>query len=217
MTPRPPISPSSQPGRKTGLTNAQRRSNALANPGPRRAPPPTGLLTGLDSSDDDTNPARGRKTLAKVTHQVQKPKPAAAAKNDIPVPSLLQPSAFSKVSSSSELPSKGSKSLLKKYGVEPTDRGDYFTRQGNSSRQSSDQTSDSWLQPSSPQDVGMPRKSSNGAAIRTRSTLDHLLSNTDDHSSHDLLGHIGRGAPAKRQEMNSSRQKVSVTQSQARG
>ncbi|WAR01253.1 TRAD1-like protein [Mya arenaria] len=209
VTPMPPKSPTGQPRRKTGMYNAQRLTSEFPNLRNRGPPPPTSLLTHTDSSDDDTNPIQRRQVT--VTHKVQRPKPAVArngAKGN-----ASNPLSSISTNSSTISPSQEIRTVLKKYGVESTDRGDYYTRQGSSSRQSNDATSDSWLQPSSKSTEASRKPVQVGS--RTRRTLDNLLSDPNDRSSHDLLGHIG--AASRKNDVNSTRQNVTVSKTNTRG
>lgn len=192
MTPRPDTPPDEQrpkPKKKNSFTNAQRLAADFPNLNSKRHQPPPTLFNSHLDSDDDNIPDQNRNS-----HQVQKPKPATNGSYKTNVTS----------------PAREIRTTLKKYGVETPDRGDYYTRQGNSSRQSNDSTSDSWLEPCS-----RVQKKYSGSSVRTRSTLHNLLN--DDETSHNVLGHIGSAQTRKRETNPLTRQKVSVNPSNTRG
>lgn len=200
MTPRPP-SPHNQPKRKTRSTENSRFTSEFPNLATRSNKPPSVSAIQLDSSDDDTRPVP-KPVRSSVVHKVQKPKP-----------SVMRNGAYQRsvVDHSPSVSTEGIRTTLKKYGVETPDKGDYYTRQGTQSRHSKenrDVNADSWLQPTS------SRRSSN--SDRTRSTLDNLLNDVDDTSSHDLLAHLGVGQD-RRREVNKTRQNATVTKASSRG
>lgn len=200
VTPRPP-SPRSQPKRKTRNLEPTRLTSEFPNLATRK--PPTSHHGYIDSDEDDTRPLpRPRRTGSTgLTHQVQKPKPSVVRNGSSSTNSRQTVNKNSTPTS----PSQETRARLRKYGVETTDRGDYFTRQGTQSRQNSDLSTDSWLQASS-------RKASN--SDRTRSTLDNLLGDSDDTATHDLLAHIGND---RRKDVNKTRQNVAVKKSTPKG
>ncbi|XP_045171448.2 TRAF-type zinc finger domain-containing protein 1-like [Mercenaria mercenaria] len=196
MTPRPDTPPDERrpkPKKKNSLTSAQRLAADFPNLNSKRHQPPPTLFRSHIDSDDDGAPGVNRN--ASGAHRVQKPKPAVNGAYKTNVTS----------------PAREIRSTLKKYGVESTDRGDYYTGRGSVSRQSDESATDSWLEPS------QARSQKKVGNTRTRSTLNNLLNDNDETSSHDLLGHIG-GAPARKRETNPvPRQKVSVTSGNAKG
>lgn len=197
MTPLPGTPPAERrpkPKKKNSFTNAQKLAADFPNLNSKRhQAPPTLFNTNLDSDDDDV-PQLNRNSHA--AHRVQKPKPAVNGAFETNVTT----------------PARETRTTLKKYGVETPDRGDYYTRQGNISRQSGDSSTDSWLEPSS-----RNQKKQTGNSVRTRSTLNNLLTDNDEELSHDRVGHIG-GTPARRREINPvTRQKVAVNPSCTKG
>lgn len=189
MTPLPPTPPEerrSNPVSRSSKTNYHRLENEFPNLSSR--------YSGFNDYSDDDGGAR-------VAHTVQKPKPKTSAKNGIKKNEVASPG-------------REIRSTLRKYGVESVDRGDDYTRQSGLSRQNSDNSTDSWLNSSSthvqkrlPSSSHVQKRSS---VTDPRSTLDNLLSDHDQRSSHDLLGHIG-GSQARKRETNPGvRQKVSV-------
>ncbi|XP_060584425.1 TRAF-type zinc finger domain-containing protein 1-like [Ruditapes philippinarum] len=187
MTPLPPTPPHEQrpkPKKKNSQSSAQRLAADFPNLNSKRHQPPPSLFSSQVDSDEEA--ANG------AAHRVHKPKPSS-----------INGTYKSNITS----PARETRSTLKKYGVETPDRGDYYTGRSSFSRQSSESGTDSWLEPSQPR---IQRKYATGNT-RTRSTLDNLLNDNTESSSHDLLGHIG-GAPARRKEARPiPRQKATVT------
>ncbi|KAL4224303.1 TRAF-type zinc finger [Mactra antiquata] len=190
MTPLPPTPPEERrikPATRSSNTTATRLVNEFPNLSTRNQPP-NRLYDLRDDSDDDFG--------ARVAHTVQKPKPKSSTRNGM-------------VKNDVTSPGREIRSTLRKYGVESVDRGDDYTRQSsNLSRQNS---GDSWQLPSSNQ------ASKRSGSYRARSTLDDLLRDTDNKSSHDLLGHIGASGSRKPETNIGVRQKVSVQPSVVRG
>jgi len=193
-TPRPPSS-HTQPKRKTRSLYSSEFPNLSA----RHNKPSSVHASNLDNSDDDTRPLPRANRPSNAAHKVQKP-------------NVMKNSSSAYVNTFNHYPaaqSKEVKSTLRKYGVEARDNGDYYSsRQGSQSRHSSDGSTDSRSQ-------AVPkRKTSN--SDRTRSTLDNLLGNIDDTSTHNLLAHIG-SEENRRPEVNKSRPRVTVTSNKSRG
>lgn len=174
MTPRPPTPPEEarpKPKQKKSISTVERLAADFPNLSSKRhQPPPTLFSTNSDSDDDSSPVGRSRPHFA---HHVQKPKPTN------------RNGAFK---TSVSTPAKESRSTLKKYGVETPDRGDYYTRQSSFPRQSSEEGA---AEQRLNQNQATGPKRQIGSASRTRSTLNNLLSDTDETSSHDLLAHIG--------------------------
>ena len=189
MTPRPQTPPNERrpkPKKKNSLSSAQRLAADFPNLNSKRHQPPPSLFSPHVDSDEEGSHG--------AAHTVQKPKPSS-----------INGAYKSNITS----PARETRSTLKKYGVETTDRGDYYTgRRSVSSRQSDESGTDSWLEPSQPR---IQRKYATGNT-RTRSTLDNLLNDNTESSAHDLLGHIGGSNPVRKRDARPvPRQKATVT------
>ena len=174
-----------------GLNLNHRLSDEFPNLSTRHQQPPSSILVDSDSDDDTAvnNNTRPRYTIGANSHRVRKPSTSSFGKNK-------------DTSSSAVSPTASVNSMLRKYGVEGQERGDYYSRSGSQQSRASDK--DSWLQPSD----SMPKKRT-GSDVRTRDTLNSLLNNTEGRSSHDLLGNIGV-PKTRKNDSNSTRQKASV-------
>ncbi|KAH3887241.1 hypothetical protein DPMN_011257, partial [Dreissena polymorpha] len=195
----------SPPKPKTSITSAQRLTSEFPNLRVLQPKPSNVLAHNLDNSDDDSSPFV-MATKPREPHKVQKP-----------TPSLAGNGARGSSKLSNVPPGEVTRAILKKYGAEATDRGDFYTRKGASST-NGDTSKDSGRNSSNSNLAEGQGKRGTGAS-RTRSTLDNLMQDPRDlaGSAHDLLGHIGtvprRTEPARQPGSMSTNARVSTKSS----